>query len=172
MAQPLILDAKDWIPHTYQARAVDFLLDREAAALWIDMGLGKTSIVLEAFRRLKEAGEAKRMLVVAPLLPMTETWPPEARKWRQFRHMSVCLLHGPKKLQMLRAGGPAAADITVINYEGLAWLQKHAADMPDYDIVAYDEITKLKNPRVQRSKAARKMFWSIPPDRDCDYTRS
>ena len=57
---PLILDAKVWRPHAYQERAVSFLMEREAAALWQDPGLGKTSITLEAFRRLQEAGKAKR----------------------------------------------------------------------------------------------------------------
>lgn len=132
-------------------------MTHDAAALWADPGLGKTSIVLEAFRQIKEAGDAQRMLVVAPLLPATEVWPYEVRKWTQFRHFNVTLLHGANKLRQLLAADKA--DITVTNYESLLWLQKNTSRMPHYDIVAYDEITKLKNPRSQRSKAARKLFW-------------
>lgn len=159
---PLVLDAVQWKPHAFQSKAVGFLLKQAAAALWADPGLGKTSIVLEAFRQLKEAGDAQRMLVVAPLLPATEVWPYEIRKWKQFRHFHISVLHGGSKLKMLRRGDCHKADITVINYEGLTWLLKYAADMPDYDIVVADESTKLKNARAQRSRAWRKLFWPAP----------
>lgn len=66
-ATRLIRSHEPWEPHGYQTRAVAHLTGNGAAALFLDPGLGKTSIVLEAFRDLKAAGLVKRMLVVAPL---------------------------------------------------------------------------------------------------------
>lgn len=158
---PLPLDAKDWKPHGYQLRAVDFLTSRSATALWAEPGLGKTTMVLEAFRQLKEKGAARRMLVIAPLLPATEVWPYEVRKWKQFRHFKIAVLHGASKMKMLRTVAQEA-DITITNYESLVWLLNAAPYMPDYDIVVYDESTKIKTPGAQRSRAARKLFRDTP----------
>lgn len=147
---------QEWRPHGYQRRAVDFLLDRGAAALFLDPGLGKTSIVLEAFRTLKDEGVAKRMLVVAPLLPCTETWPPEMAKWTQFRDLTHVVLHGRQKDKALKAA--EHADVSIVNPEGLEWLNTrlYGRRLP-WDTVVFDEITKFKNHRAKRSRVARKM---------------
>lgn len=158
---PLPLDAKDWKPHGYQMRAVDFLTSRGAAALWAEPGLGKTTMVLEAFRQLQEAGKAQKMIVIAPLLPATEVWPYEVRKWKQFRHFKIAVLHGSSKMKTLRAAAQIS-DITVTNYESLIWLRNATVYMPHYDIVVYDESTKIKTPGAMRSKAARRLFCDTP----------
>jgi SNF2 family DNA or RNA helicase len=141
-----------WIPHVYQDRSVDFLLDRNAAALFLDPGMGKTSIVLEAFMVLQREGIAKKMLVIAPKRVCELVWRQESRKWTQFRDLRFVFLHGPKKKQLLKKD----ADVYLINPEGVAWLTKQFADegLP-YDTITIDELTKFKNGQAVRFKALR-----------------
>jgi len=149
-ATRLVRDHQEWNPWPYQQRAVDHLLERDAAALFLDPGLGKTAIALEAFQRLKAKGEAKRMLVVAPLRVCQLVWRQEGRKWTQFRDLTFSLLHGPKKEKAL----DEQVDIHLINPEGVQWLTQQffaRTDLP-WDIVVLDELTKFKNHRAKRSK--------------------
>jgi len=141
---------KLWVPHGYQQRAVKFLLEHGSAALFLDPGLGKTSITLEAFRQLQDKGIAKTMLVVAPLRVCQLVWEQEAKEWTQFRHLKFALLHGKDKLKRL----DSSADIFLINPEGIAWLsaQFWGKRMP-FDTVTIDELTKFKNAQSVRHKA-------------------
>lgn len=141
-----------WAPHAYQLRAVDFLLGQNAAALFLDPGLGKTSIVLEAFRRMQANGTAHKMLVVAPLRVVQTVWEQEAAKWEEFRHFRFSVLHGPKKKERLRDD----ADIWLINPEGCQWLadQFFGRALP-FDTVVIDELTKFKNYKAVRAKVLR-----------------
>lgn len=149
----LVPSHQPWNPHPYQARAVEFLLRQSAAALFLDPGLGKTSIVLEAFRLLKEAGQTKRMLVVAPLRVIQTVWRQEGQKWSQFRDLTFALLHGSKKAEALQT----EHDIALVNPEGVEWLVAHTGGMvgAKYDVVTLDELTKFKNSRAKRHKALR-----------------
>ncbi len=60
-----MLDRKNL--HAYQEKAVDFVLCNSGAALWIDMGLGKTVSTLTALSDLKRDKKIKKTLVIAPL---------------------------------------------------------------------------------------------------------
>lgn len=139
-----------WVPHSYQVRATDFLLDRGSAALFLDPGLGKTSITLNAFVTLQEEGEVKRMLVVAPLRVCQLVWEQEAKRWEQFRHLKFTLLHGPSKENRLRDD----SDVFLINPEGVKWLcdMYWGRSLP-FDIVTIDELTKFKNAQSIRHKS-------------------
>ncbi len=139
-----------WVPHGYQNRAVQFLLDRGAAALFLDPGLGKTSITLEAFSQLQKDGIAKKMLVIAPLRVCQLVWRQEGKKWTQFRHLKFTLLHGKDKKKLLEA----KSDIFLINPEGVMWLaaQFWGKKFP-FDTVVIDELTKFKNGTSERHKA-------------------
>lgn len=141
-----------WMPHEYQRKAVQFLIERGAAALFLDPGLGKTSIVLDAFRRLKASGVAKRALVIAPLRVCQTVWRQEGQKWTDFRELRFSLLHGAKKAERLRDD----ADVWLINPEGVAWLceQYRGRTLP-FDTVVVDELTKFKNHAAERHKALR-----------------
>lgn len=155
--RPLLLDAKPWTPHGYQKRAVAFLKTTHSAALFADVGMGKSATVLQAFEELRQEGRARKMLVVAPLLPAKETWPYEVLKWRNFQHLRTVIVHGPHKPKLLVAAQDA--DIAIINYEGLAWLYGlHSKLLPAWDVVVFDELTALKTPSSLRSKSAKKLF--------------
>lgn len=152
---------KEWIPHNYQERAVDFLIDRQSAALFLDPGLGKTSITLAAFDQLRSEGIAKKMLVIAPLRVCQLVWEQEGQEWTQFRHLKFSLVHGPKK----KAALDKEADIYLINPEGISWLNaqyfeekkkgqpwKQKEKWP-FDTVTIDELTRFKNAQSVRHTA-------------------
>jgi len=138
-----------WEPHEYQKEAVKFLVTHGSGALWLDPGLGKTAIVLSAYRTLRLKGMVKKMLVLAPLRPAHGVWPVEVKKWDQFADYSVGVLHGGAKAKVLKQNH----DIYVINYEGLQWLSSHLnGKVWPFDILTIDEISYMKNPGTQRFK--------------------
>lgn len=153
-------------PHPYQRRGASFLVGSAEAALFWDPGLGKTAVTLKAFQALRKAGAVRRMLVVAPLrvaqLVWTQDGDGEIGKWDDFADLKVSLLHGPDKAAALAAD----ADVYVINYDGLDWLAPRGRDgqpapacpltqllARGVDLVAFDELSKLKHPSTRRFKA-------------------
>jgi hypothetical protein len=152
----------EWIPHAYQEKASDHLVDRPVAALFLDPGLGKTSITLDAFCRLVEARMAKKMLVIAPKRVCQLVWQQEAEQWTQFKHLRFSKILGtPKQKEKALAED---ADIYLINPEGIAWLAKQYEGRPHrfpFDTVTIDELTKFKNARSQRSKLLRPLLKKV-----------
>lgn len=140
-----------WVPHDYQKRSVQFILANPGAALFLDPGLGKTSIVLSALKILRP----ERSLVIAPLRVMYSVWPGEAAKWTNFREMTVRVLHGSTKNAEVRK----PADVYVINPEGLPWL---LTAMERYKVrfnnLVIDESTKFKNVDTQRFRFLRQIL--------------
>lgn len=125
-------------------------MENGAAALFLDPGLGKTSVVLSAFSKLLAKGVARKMLVIAPLRVCQLVWRQEGQEWTQFRHLKIELIHGPKKKQIL---SESDADIFLINPEGVAWLVDALKGKGwPFDTTVIDELTKFKNSRATRFK--------------------
>ena len=138
-----------WEPHEYQKEAVKFLISKGSGALWLDPGLGKTAVVLSVFRALHTAGTVQKMLVIAPLRPVYGVWPAEVKKWEQFSHFSVGILHGGNKNKVLAQ----KHHIYVMNFEGINWLSSTLNGKPwPFDLLVIDEISYLKNTQTQRFK--------------------
>ena len=146
-----------WNPHQYQQNAVKFLVENGSGQLWLDPGLGKTSITLEAIKILKAANSISKVLILAPLRPCYAVWPEEISKWDNFNGMTISVLHGSTKDKKLHDNSL----IHVINFEGLQWLaatiKRLGIKMP-YDMLVVDEISYLKNTRTQRFKALSPML--------------
>lgn len=139
---------KTFTPHKYQEKAIEFLISRSNAGLFLAPGLGKTSITLASFKLLKKCGFAERALIIAPLRPCYSVWPNEVKKWEQFSGLSVGILHGPHKLKVLNA----KHDIYVINPEGLRWLFTTLRNNMPFDMLVVDESSKFKNTNTDRFK--------------------
>jgi SNF2 family DNA or RNA helicase len=140
-----------YAPHLYQQAAIEFLLGNTYAGLFLDPGLGKTSVFLSVVNILKRSKQIKAALVIAPLRPCYMTWPNEITKWDDFRGLRMQVLHGPDKLRNLSK----PADVYVINPDGLHWLFNDALrnvphDKWPFDILGVDESQKFKNPGTQR----------------------
>lgn len=149
--------------HSYQKKAVKFLLEHGAAALLFDPGMGKTAIVLRAFCALLRAKTASKMLVIAPLRVCQLVWPAEPQEWTEFTKLRVAVLHGKDKEQALASD----ADIYVINPEGLPWLLKpDARGVVDkrrwkelgFDLLVIDELTKFKSTKGKRFKLLKQVL--------------
>lgn len=145
---------RPWNPLPYMRRAVDFLKGRYRAGLPLKPGGRKTSITLAAFSELKAEGKVRTMLVVAPKRVARQVWRQEGEKWDDFRHLSFATVIGDagKRKKALQSG----ADIYLINYENLPWLCKLYMGRPlPFDIIVFDELTKMQNAQSERSKAIR-----------------
>ena len=82
--------------HDYQIYAKDFVLQHPYCGLFLKMGLGKTSIVLEA---LWELNPTEHVLVVAPKTIARCTWVNEIEKWQMpFRTQSLVVNERGKQL--------------------------------------------------------------------------
>lgn len=155
-----------WAPHAYQKKAVKFLLEHAASALFLDPGLGKTSIALAAIKLLKQKKVLDRVLLIAPLRVCHSVWPKEVEKWTDFHGLRLQVLHGPRKDEALKTD----ADIYVINPEGLEWLldvtkTKTATGKTrvevnlkrwkqlNFDTLIVDELSKFKHIGTNRFKA-------------------
>lgn len=142
---------KHFVPHRYQFKAIYLGIKAKFLALFLDPGMGKTSIILRIFVSLMKLEQTKGMLVVAPLRPCYTVWPKELTKWSFSSHLKLRILHGEDKLQELNS----PADIYVINPEGLKWLftvaLKGKRNYP-FDILVIDESGKFKNPDSARLK--------------------
>lgn len=138
-------------PHAYQEAAIQEMESKGVLALLLDPGLGKTSICLEYFRRQYECLAATRMLVVAPLRTCHGVWPLEVKKWNGFKNFSVHVAHGKKGKQPEPCNN---ADITVINPEGLPWLEGEmkAKRIERFDVLVVDESTLFKSGSSKRTK--------------------
>lgn len=149
--KPLNGSAIKYAPHAYQRKAIKFLIERGGAGLFMDPGLGKTSITLAALKVLMQQKLSTGALVIAPLRPAYEVWPREVAKWADFAHFKVKLLHGPYKV----AAANERADIYVMNYEGLEWAVKSGVLrklIKKVDTIVFDELHKLKHTHTARFK--------------------
>lgn len=163
---PLQKSAVPWTPRAYMKKAAKFLLEHPAAALFLDPGLGKTSITLAAIKILKMKRLAKKVLIIAPLRVCHLVWPKEAAKWSDFAGLTIAVLHGKHKEALLRSH----ADIYVINPEGLDWLlgiqkvkdrngrtrvsvDERRIRQLGFDTLVIDELSKFKHVNTIRFKA-------------------
>lgn len=143
--------AKDWTPHPYQRKAIAFMIQQACAGLFLDPGLGKTSITLAALKILKKKQFMTSALVVAPLRVAHSVWPREVEKWNDFKELKVVVLHGSKKESALKE----KADIYVINPEGLEWLladKGKRLKALGCNVLVIDESSKFKHTGTRRFK--------------------
>lgn len=141
-------------PRAYQDEGIQWLLSNPSSGLFLAPGLGKTAIVLKTFSLEKSKGIVDKMLVVAPLRVCSLVWPYEVKKWKDFSNLSVGVLHGAKKEDVLNSDH----DIYAINPEGLKWLSKSKFNFSKKKWrLVFDESSLFKNGRSQRFKLARKM---------------
>lgn len=172
MKTKIIKRSKSWKPHKYQKLAVKFLLEHAAGGLFLDPGMGKTSITLASLKVLQRHSQVSKVLIIAPLRVCYEVWPAEIQKWQDFQHMTYTILHGSKKDERLRD----KADIYLINPEGLEWLlgaSKRRSEITGraqitvdlkrfkqlgFDTLVVDELTKFKDQGTNRFKAIKQVL--------------
>lgn len=146
-------------PHEYQKRATEFILDHEAAGLFLEMGLGKTVITLTAIDELmNDRFEVTKVLVIAPLRVAEDTWSRESKKWDHLEHLKISKILGAAadRIKALKK----QADIYVINRENVVWLVEYLEENRirwPFDMVVIDELSSFKSNQAKRFKALKKM---------------
>lgn len=136
-----------WKAFSYQRTAVSFLISNPRSALFLDPGLGKTSISLATGKILKYSERIKGILLIAPLKVAYDTWPDEIHNWYNFKDTSYTILHDTNKESLWGE----KKDIYIINPEGLEWLHNELLDKLKqgwkcpFDTLWIDESTKFKN---------------------------
>ncbi|MDL2252649.1 DEAD/DEAH box helicase [Ruminococcaceae bacterium OttesenSCG-928-I18] len=138
-------------PHDYQKHCIDKVIEMPALALWLDMGLGKTVIVLTAINELKyNRLQVHKVLVVAPKKVAEATWQVEAKKWDHLRLLRFSAVMGTAK-QRERALA-VAADVYVMGRDNVDWLVQYYRNDWPFDMVVLDESSSFKNPQSKRFK--------------------
>lgn len=139
-------------PHKYQEFAKEHIINHPVAALFLDMGLGKTVITLTAIKELMyERFEIQKVLVIAPLRVARDTWPAEICKWDHLAGLTYAVAVGTQaeRLAALRS----KADIHIINRENVTWLVEESGLPFDYDMIVIDELSSFKSYRAKRFKS-------------------
>ena len=142
----------------YQKRAANFQCVLPESALWLDMGLGKTTITLTSIAYLLNTGRLKAVLVVAPIRVCRLVWRQESLKWTHTNHLTFSSMVGDKESRVTAL--LKTANVYLINYENLGWLSQvlqtyyvsKGREIP-FDGIVFDEISKCKNSTTRRVKA-------------------
>ena len=146
--------------HEYQKKAVSFVKKNKAAALWIDMGLGKTISTLTALSDLIAAKKVKKVLIIAPLRVSKHTWPTEIQLWEHTSALKHTVLAGLSPAKR-KAAVFEKTPIHIINRENIPWLVELLGQKWHYDMVVIDESSSFKSHSSKRWKSLRKVLGKI-----------
>lgn len=139
-------------PHDYQRYAAEFIITHPISALFLDMGLGKTSITLTAINDLLfDSFEIHKVLVVAPLRVARDTWGTEIEKWENLKNLRYSVVIGTAQERISALLTPA--DIYIINRENIQWLVEESGLPFDFDMAVIDELSSFKNHQSKRFRA-------------------
>lgn len=143
-------------PHDYQIYATNFILEHPVAAVFLDMGLGKSIITLSAiFDLCLDSFQVRKVLVIAPLRVARDTWPAEIKKWNHLNGLSYSVAVGSeaeRKTALLQN-----TFLHIINRENVQWLIEESGIPFDYDMVVIDELSSFKSYQAKRFRSLLKV---------------
>ena len=143
-------------PHDYQVYASEYIKEHDAAAVFLECGLGKTSITLTAIHDLMfDRFEIHKVLIIGPIRVVTMSWPDEIKKWNHTSDLRYSVAVGTESERM--AALEAQAELYLINRENVQWLVEKSGLPFDYDMVVVDELSSFKNWQAKRFKALMKV---------------
>jgi SWI/SNF-related matrix-associated actin-dependent regulator 1 of chromatin subfamily A len=136
------------LPH--QLEGIQFIREREAAALFDEQGLGKTKQLIDALSQEIAAGVIAAALVICPN-GLKTTWAEEIEKHSSMRYA----VFGAGRRARREAFGSLRAQIYVINYEAVA------AELPSLKALlrfrptalVLDESHRIKTPGARVTRA-------------------
>jgi len=150
---------------------LDLIKDKERFGVFLDMGVGKTSLLLGLADYKFFNSNVKKVLIITPKKVSLSTWQNEIRKWKNFNYMEpyVSLIEGTEKqrLELLNKTGEFC--IHIISSSLTEWLYGRKTrkgtktlfipnnSTPPYDLLIVDECSQFKSPSSQRFKALKKL---------------
>lgn len=141
-----------FLPHDYQRYCITRILQQEALALLLDMGLGKTVITLTAINDLRYNRFAiRRCLVIAPKKVAEDTWTREQEKWDHLKLLKIVPVLGSQAKRIKAVNSPG--DVYVTNRENVQWLVDYYRNDWPFDMVVIDELSSFKSHQAKRFKA-------------------
>lgn len=152
-------------PYPHQLLALKYLFRFGSAPLLLDMGTGKTKIVLDLFKMRKKTKQIRKLFVACPL-SCIQVWEEEARE-EKLHPISLRGMSSEKIDDYIHFD----YDIYIINYEMLKQLftvtkkkwkrgihkvytLRNAPFYRKNFMLAYDESSQVKNSKAQRTKQA------------------
>lgn len=143
-------------PHDYQNYATQFIIDHPEAAVFLQMGLGKSVITLTAIRDLiLNLFDISRVLVIAPLRVARDTWPAELAKWDHLHDLTYSVVIGDEQTRITALRQDT--QIYIINRENVQWLVEESGIPFSYDMIVIDELSSFKNWQTKRFKSLMKV---------------
>lgn len=143
---------KQFNPHAYQRYCINQMIVNKNLALWLDMGLGKTSITLTAINDLKYNRFAiTKTLIIAPKKVAQGTWNREKDKWQHLQLLRISQVLGSQTQRIRALNLPA--DIYITNRENVQWLVDYYRNDWPFDTVVIDEASSFKSHQAKRFKA-------------------
>lgn len=133
-------------PYAHQLEIFEKFKDKNEFALFLEMGTGKTKIVLDYLSYNIDFFE--RALVFCPK-SVISSWEDEVPKHSDLSYQVVT---GPttKKRQAITEGIQKKSKLFITNYEAVLALYDFIKDM--FDVIILDESTYIKNPWAKRTK--------------------
>ena len=143
-------------PHFYQEYAIQKIIDLPECGLFLDCGLGKTSVTLTALNELLyDYFEVSKVLIIAPLRVAESTWTDELEKWDHLKSLKIAKVLGKEKDRL--AALRQKVNIFIINRENVDWLVELYGKKWPFDMLIIDELSSFKSPSSQRFKKLKKV---------------
>lgn len=142
--------------HEYQKFATQFILANPIAAVFLEMGLGKSVITLTAlFDLCLDQFLIRKVLVIAPLRVARDTWPLEIEKWNHLDGLTYSVAVGTEVERISALTKPA--DVYLINRENVDWLINKSGHSFNFDMVVIDELSSFKSYQAKRFRSLLKV---------------
>ena len=143
-------------PYEYQSYATNFILTHPVAAVFLDMGLGKSVVTLTAiFDLCLDSFLVRKVLVIAPLRVARDTWPEEIQKWDHLHGLTYSVALGTETER--KAALMQRASVFIINRENVQWLIEESGLSFDFDMVVIDELSSFKSYQAKRFRSLLKV---------------
>lgn len=142
--------------HDYQKYATEFILQHPIAAVFLEMGLGKSVITLTAlFDLILDQFIIGKVLVIAPLRVARDTWPSEIQKWDHLKGLKYSVVVGTAAER--KAALMQQADVYILNRENVDWLINKSGIPFRFDMIVIDELSSFKSWQAKRFKSLLKV---------------
>lgn len=168
---PPVLLGYDWngdTPFDSQRVTTAMITNHKRCFVLNSMGTGKTRAALYAYDYLRKSNQSRgRLLVVAPLATLRQTWQREVAL--KFRHLRVGIMHGTKaqRLKVLADDN----DVLVVNHDGVGTIIEEllaSVKAGTISMCVLDELSVYKNAATALWKVTNRLVSNI--DRVCGMT--